>query len=411
MGRRGAALEINANVEAAPPPDESGGDGAASLFDATADARVRILRREDSTQKFVTHGYFPPEVNEETVNASFGGGYYKAQLVIPDPASGRLMIKRVREFKIPGIYKPPQKINDFADAANKDATPAVAALPAVAVGGGGDLMAVLNAGVVSTLLDLLKTTKEINTRPQADPMMLELMKAQAATQTKMIELMMTRSGDGDASRKEIMAELLQMKELFAPANNGAVPADPMKMFNNMLDTFKSFKDAAEEVSSPQNTEGDIFSSIPKVVEVLVEQHQLNKQERQAAQSRVVRSVAALPTASEIGTIPPQPELAMWQKILRQQSARLVASAAAKHDPDVIAGTAILFAPPNVKEALALFFHREEPEIMADVLAEIPTMTEHREWLAEFILAAQERLFPEEFVDPNEPEGEAKDGES
>jgi len=426
MGRaRGATLEMNPSVVAEPPPEESGGENAASLFDATSDARVRILRRDESNQRFVTHGYLPPDANEETVNAMFGGGYYKAQLVIPDPTSGRLVIKRARDFKIPGAYKPPQKINTFEDASQNgvSAAQAAAASPALPAGisGGNDLMAVLNAGVVSTLLDLLKTTKEINSRPSqsADPMMLELMKAQAATQAKMIELIMARDekrGADDGGRKEIMAELLQMKELFAPAN-GAVPADPMKMFDNMLQTFRSFKDAAEEVS-PHTDGGDpLFSSIPKVVEVLVEQHNMSKLAAAGQQQRVARRAVPGPAGGvtqtpEVSTISqPTEELAMWQKILRQQSARLMASAAAKHDPDVIAGTAILFAPPPVLEALKIFFHREEAEITADVLTEVPGMVDHGEWLAEFIVCAQERLFPEEFADDteDESEGDGADG--
>jgi hypothetical protein len=257
-------------------------------------------------------------------------------------------------------------------------------------------------------------------------MLFKLMEAQAATQQKMMEFMLTlatKGGDGDSSRKEFMAELLQMKELFASASGGAVPADPMKMFTNMLDVFKTFRETADEVNPPRDTGDPIMDSIPKLVEVVAEQHQLNKQARAEAAQRggVVRPVVmpanGAPTVPEVGTVPPHADLAMWQKILRQQSARLVASAVAKHDPDVIAGTAILFAPPNVKEALMIFFHRDEPEIMADMFAEIPAMTDHREWLSDFILSAQERLFPDEFSDDatdatdDAAEGEGKGGDA
>src|SRR5262245_8585936 len=113
MGRT-RAVEIDATVEAEAPPEESGGENSASLFDGSADARVRILRRDDTTQKYVTHGYFPPDAGEELISRTLGGGAYRAQLVIPDPASGMLKIKRQRDFKIPGAYKPPSSIKDFA---------------------------------------------------------------------------------------------------------------------------------------------------------------------------------------------------------------------------------------------------------------------------------------------------------
>ncbi len=411
MGRR-AALEINANVEPSAPPEESGGDGSASLFDTTSDARVRVLRRDDTTQKFVTHGYLPPDANEEMVNALFGGGFYKGQLVVPDPATGKLQIKRTRDFRIPGAYKPPQKINDFADAMNANgsaASPLVTVSPASAQGlpSTGELMQALNAGVISSVIDLLKSMREVKTiAPPVgpDPMMMKLMETQGALQLKILEILMTRGNDGDATRKTVMAELVQMKEIFA-SSNGAVPTDPMKMFNNMLETFKSFKDAAAEVAPEPSDVDPIMGSIPKLVEVIAEQHQMSK-------NRVVRSApmptGGAPVAPEVGTLPPQPDLAIWQKILRQQSSRLMVSATAKHDPDVIAGTAILFATPPIREALQIFFHRDETAIMADVLTEIPAMVEHREWLGEFIQCAQERLFPEEFAeddDPIEKEGE------
>ena len=417
-GRKNLEITLGENPDATPAgtPDEAGGEGVASIFDFQGDARVRVLHRNEKTQRFEPHGYFPADSTEETILNEFGGGRYRVQLLVRDD-TGREIIKTTRDIDLPGAYKPPAGDLPGIGARHPKA-PAPngngAAAAVAAVANGGNLMDVLNAGVVSTLLDLLKTTKEINSRsaPAPDPMLFKLMEAQAATQQKMMEFMLTLAtkDNGGSDRKSIMAELLQMKELFAPAN-GAVPTDPMKMFNNMLDTFKSFRDAAADVAPETGGDGvdRIMGSIPKLVEVVAEQHQMQKAARE--QHAVVRTPAGAASVPEVSTLQPQPELAMWQKILRQQAARLVASAAAKHDPDVIAGTAILFAPPAVKEALMLFFHRDEAEVMADVLAEVPGMAEHREWLGEFILAAQERLFPDEFADDDDDaaEGGEPDG--
>lgn len=411
MGRRTAAIEINPSVEAEPPPPESGGEGATSLFDATSDARVRILRRDDTTQKFVTHGYLPPDANEEAVSTLWGGGYYKAQLVIPDPASGKLAIKRTRDFRVPGPYKPPAKIATFEEAghAPQNGVPSVSVaqqnngLPAT-----NDLMQALNAGVISSVIDLLKSMREVKTVvPQGpDPMLMKLMETQAATQQKMMEFMLTLATRDSGESKDMLGMMAKMKDLLTPPA-GAVPTtNPMEMFNTMLETLTRMRETADEFATPRggNDADPIMSSIPKLVEVVAEQHQMQKQ---------AKAVAANPPAPPVivGTIPTPdpnaPELPVWQKTLRQQSQRLLSSAAAKHDPDIIAGTAIVFAPPHIKEALALFFHRDEEQVTADILTEIPAMAEHREWLVEFVECMQERLFPEEFADDDDdaPEGD------
>jgi hypothetical protein len=407
---RTRAVEIDANVEAGTAPEEAGGEEAASLFDATGDSRVRILRRDAGTQKMTTHGFFPPTVKEEDVAAAFGGGEYRAQLVIPDPATGLSKIKRSRDFKIPGAYRPPNKINAFDEVGpnGSAATPAAAAAATAmqGLGGGGDLMAVLNAGVVSTLLDLLKTTKEINSRPNAgpDPMLLEVMKAQAATQTQMMQFMLTlATKDSGDSKKDILDMMARMKELVGPSPTAPLPSDPMQMFNNMLETFKSFRDTAEEISPQKDNPDPILGSIPALVQVVSEQHQMNKAAQAARGGTMVPVPPPAPGAPIVGTLPA--DAPMWKRILQQQGARLLAQAAAKGDPDVIAGASIVFAPPNVREALMGFFKRDENEVMADILTEIPAMAEHREWLAEFVDAAQQRLFPEMFIDA--PEGEDK----
>jgi hypothetical protein len=413
-------VEIDATVEAEPPPEESGGENAASLFDASADARVRVLRRDDTTQKYVTHGYFPPDAGEELISRTLGGGAYRAQLVIPDPASGMLKIKRQRDFKIPGAYKPPSSIKDFAEAgehpvsANGAGAPAASGLPS-----GNELMQALNAGVISSVIDLLKTMREQKTSDSSlvMPMMMKFMEAQTAQQAQMTQFMLafiTREPPKvDSESKDYLGMLAKMKEIVSPAASGG--GSPVEMFTAMLDAFKSFKDAADDVVTPAVSDNPLVSSLPKIAEVLYEQHQMQKSGAVSRGVAVTHAPVPGPAGgtAQMPTVHAMPEIPMWRRILRQQAHRLVASAVAKHDPEVIAGTAILFAPTDVLAALKEFFHREDSEaIYADILAEIPVMAEHREWLAAFVEAAQFRLFPEEFSD-DEPtvEGEEATDES
>ncbi len=235
----------------------------------------------------------------------------------------------------------------------------------------------------------------------------------------MMEFMMTLAVKDSGGDKDMLTMLAKMKEIVSPAGTIAPGAatNPMEMFNTMLETFTRMREVADDIS-PHKNDNDtdpLLASIPKLVETITEQHQLNKAERAARVT--TRNVpgpaggtARIPVVSAAPTPPPE-NLAMWQMILRQQSTRLVTFAAAKQDPDDVAAMAILFAPPNVKEALAIFFHRDDVAISADIFAEIPALAEHHEWVTDFIHAAQERLFPDEFADADEETGETGDGDT
>ncbi len=417
-GRRNPAIELNVEPDVIPAtnPEETGGEGVASLFDFSGEARVRVLHRNEKTQRYEPHGYFPADATEESVLNEFGGGRYRVQLLVRDDA-GREVIKTQRDFDLPGAYKPPTgDLPGIASRNGQKQPDAVSTAAVPFVGGGDDLMQVLKAGIINTLLEMMKSTKDLSAnRSAVDPMMVEVMKAQAATQQQMMQsqqqmmqfmlTLATKDNGGGDSKKEMLELMVKMKELVSPAGaGGALPVDPMAMFNNMLETFKSFREAAEDVSPPSDGMGGILSAAPKLIEVISEQHQMQKNAAQAAATQPQRVQQPI-----VGTItPPQgPPPALWQRALREHAGRLVASAAAKHDPDVIAGTAILFAPPALLEAFKIFFHRSEEEVAADVFTEIPLLAEHREWVADFVVAAQERLFPEEFEGADEPEAAAQ----
>lgn len=416
MPRGKAAMELDPNAAAEEIPEEAGGEGSASLFDASGDARVRVLRRDEKTQKMVTHGYMEPTVSEEKVSETFGGGHYRAQLWVPDPG-GMPKVKRQRDFYIPGPYKPPQHINTMEDIgpnAPKRVDNNAAVTPAVPSVGGDDLMQVLKAGIINTLLEMMKSTKEMNNRPvpSTDPMLLEFIKSQSTVQSQMFTLMVTmmqnkNDAPRDTESKDYLGMLAKMKEIVTPANGGT--PNQMEMFNTMLETFTRMREVATDIAPTPVSEDPIMGSLPKLAEVVYEQHQMNKARQQGQQIVPVRPVPGGAPTPEIHQVEQGPPPAIWQQVMRSQANRLVAQATAKSDPDVIAGAAILFAPPPVREALAIFFHRPSDAVMADMLAELPVMAEHREWLADFIDAAQFRLFPDEYSDEGEGEdSEAKD---
>ncbi|MGH3589545.1 MAG: hypothetical protein ACRDRF_00710 [Pseudonocardiaceae bacterium] len=402
---------MDMGAETGKAPEEAGGEGSASLFDASGDARVRVLRKDERTQKMVTHGFFPPTVSEEDVMEAFGGGHYRAQLVIQD-GSGLSKIKTQRDFNIPGAYKPPQEIPAFRSGVEGPKNPPIAGAPVVGTipPGMGDMAGMLNATMMTTFMDMIKTMKEVSTRPAPtiDPLLVALMQNQSATQGKMMELLlglMTRPTGESAEKGEerTLRLLASMREIIAPSN----AADPLAMFNKVLESFGAMREAAEDFTPQRSGSGDpLMDSIPKLAEVIAGEYQ----QRQAARNRIpAPNTPALPPGAPIvdAAQPPAEPLPIWKQLLRREGPRLSGAAASGKSAELMADIAVAFMPENIKGAIVEFFHRDEKEVFADIVAEVPTLAQFPTWVADFVEHAQFKLFPEEFTDdaPEAPQAE------
>lgn len=371
--------------------------GNASLFDFSGDARVRTYRRDTTTQKWVIHGYFPATATEEDISREFGGGEYWVQLMLPDRESGRESISTSRKFRIPGPYRPPQ--TDLPGIRREGAPLASGATPAATVGtmpsGMSDMMGVLNATVMSTFIDLLKTFKEASNRPAPtmDPMLVEILKAQAGTQQKIIEMIITLSAkDGGDSKKEVLQMMESMKGLLTPAVS---PGNPMEMFNSMLQAFTSMRDVADDLAPPRGGTGDpLMDSLPKLVEVVAEQHQMSKRQRMG--------VPPSATLTPVVSTESQPTLALWQRILRSQGRNLVSSASRGISANTAALVAIEYAPQDVIGVFQEFFNRDPDAVVADMIREVPPLAAFPAWARSFVDEAKTMLFEDE------EEGETQD---
>lgn len=423
MGRKPRAADEVPEEPLGEVPDEAKGESQGpglSIFDASGDARVRLLRRDDRTQKWVPHGYFPADSTEETILRVYGGGRYWAQLLVA-AENGKESIKHQRQFDLAGLYIPPKDgipgIHREVDAEGKpsytkriDSSAAVTAPSSMPTG--GELMQALNAGVISSVIDLLGKMREANKSPASDPMLAEILRRQSETQEKMFEIVLTLVGK-DAKpektvdpRKEILDMMVQLKEIMAPNVGATSPTDPAKIMESIVSTVKQLREVSEEILPEKNSgTGDpMFDSIPGILEIIKEEQRLR---REGSTSKPTQGQQPVPRQ-----IPQQTDsdVPLWRRVLHSEGPRLLTFAKSNTDAEFVAKMGVTFASQEIKDSLSEFFHKPEEEIVGFILTEIPDLKNYPEWLASFIESSQFLLFPEEFDDDDGvSSGENNDG--
>lgn len=375
-----------------------------SLFDASGDSRIRVLRRDDKTQKFVPHGYFPPTATEEHLLREFGGGYYWCQLLVIDEA-GRSVVKQQKYLDLPGAYRAPK--GDLPGIREETPKDGVAA-PGGLLPTGGDLASVLNATVLATFMDLIKTMKEVTTRPtpSPDPMLLQMMQQQSALQMKFMEVMLARpeTPAGD-TKKDLLDMLRAMRDLFPPPEHPASvanPNNPTEVIKTIVDAIKGLREVSDELS-PDRQVDPMSQIIAPLAEVVISEHRARQGTRQR---RLPAPAAAAPQPggsvdqSAAGAAASQAPL--WQRVLAREGPRLLAQARVGRDPGFVAQMALEFAPPNIRGAIEEFFNAEEKDVLARLLAQVPELAEHPQWAVEFVQEAQDILFGTDEEEEPEP---------
>ena len=363
------------------------------MFDATGDSRIRVMRRDDKTMKFVMHGYLPAESTEEDVALQWGGGHYRCQKIVKD-SQGASVIDSSREFDLPGAYKPVTgEMPGIRPPVAPDVPPVNAGAPlyqqphSASTGSAGE---VLNAAMVSTVVDLLKMGREVAaTRPDPNAglaAILEQMREDRAIMLKMIEKMGQQQQG--PTRAELLAEMETMKRLVGGGENSSDQLD------KLVGAIQKLRDVSEEFS-PKPTDTDPLSFVPDVLKVLSNEQALRAQQRRPA-APVARP--SIPPAQPAST-PPQPkeepvmtDMPLWQQVLRAEGPRLLNAAKRGHNPALVAGVAYDFAPENIKDALAEFFDADVGDITKAIVENVPGIEEYPEWLADFIEAAGVTIF-------------------
>lgn len=384
----GRNLEVSPGESPGEAPEEAGGEGSTSLFNASGDSRVRVYRMDERSRKMVFHGNFGPDVDEAEISQAFGGGTYRCQLTIVNGV-GKQVIKSQRDIIIPGTYKPPTDVPNgtaVAVPAKPGTSPVISAQPQ-----GGSQLDLLNSALTGSVIELLKSLRTPVQPPQSamtPEVLIAMMNKQSEQQTAMMTMMMTMFSNmnkGD-SKKEVLEMLSELKAL----TGGVNPTNPSDMMGSIVNAIKQLREISDDIS-PDKDAGDPMNILGKLADVVVAE-QRNRPRRIQRPAQPGQQQPAAITQGD-GTMAPKPKPVMpgWQMILRREGARLLSEAQADRDPGLVANMALEYAPPNVKPHLMNFFKNEPDDIKQKMVANIPGIEAHDEWLDEFIYEARVAL--------------------
>jgi hypothetical protein len=367
--------------------DEVGESVSGTIFEYRGEGRVGIHRRDDYTKKFVFHGYLTPsDATEAKVAELFGGGDYRLQLRYPDAETGHESIRAVKNFRLPGSYKPPT--TSLPGVGTPQAAPVVGTLPPGGIQVGSNSREMLDAAMTSQVMDLLKMSKEM--RPSGDekvlPLVMAQMQSMQAMLLKVMEVMATPRDVADPTANMI-AMMGVMAEMFKSRERAEAPTDVTKLIEGM----RALKDLSDDVNLPPGTTGDpLMDSIPRVLGVV---------EQLAAGQRRNNPPQGVVPVSTPTPLPVQSAMPLWQQLVIRSKGLLLNVASRGVDPAEAAQSMAVMMPEQhvgiLKEMLV------QPDAVSTLMNVIPELQNYPDWTKRFIATLQEVFREEE----EEEEGE------
>lgn len=351
------------------------------------DAYVMVWRRSETSKRMVYMGRLAPsEATEEVIQKALGGGYYQCREKEP-AEDGSMVFGRSRTFELGGPRKPNGTLEGVGETPQSPAN-----APAITTPGTPDgSQNILNAAMVSTVVDLLKASKEVKSQA---PDIMSYLKPVMEMQGRILEMlltMMTNNRQQGDPKKDMLDMMASMKDLLSPVQP-INPGNPHEVVKNILETIRDVREAADDLGPSRGGDStDPMAILGKLAEVIVteQQHRRGGKPRPPAlvkEPRVNPPIGKEPVAVTAGE-----ELPPWKRVLKAQGPKLIAQAQAGRDPDAIAALALEFAPANIKGILTEFFSQDTETVVRLMLEELPALANYPQWLGDFVISAQERL--------------------
>lgn len=354
------------------------------------------MRRDEKSMKFILHGYLPAEASEEDVATTFGGGHYRCQKIVKD-AQGASVIESQREFDVPGQYKPP--VGELPGLASRppEVPASQSAITASSQVGAGNVMEILQSGLVGTVLDLLKAAKQPAPSDSGMAEVVRELARQASEDRRMLmDTLKAMQGQG-TTRSEVLAELQQMKSLVSPTS--AVEGGRSQL-TELVSAIKELREVSEDLGG-KPVAADPLAFVPQVLEVISEEQKLRRGRQAQGRPAPAAPTPAITQGATVSEAPASP-VPLWQRILVGEGPKLVQQAEQGSDPDDVAALVVKFMPGNLRGAITEFFNAPTADVLALVRQHVPGLNEYPKWTEDFVVGVQYELFGE----PDDPTQEA-----
>jgi len=360
-------------------PVQESSESTTLFEDAAHDQRVRVYREDEQSRRMIFHGILPvDEAREENVAELFGGGKFRAQLMVRSE-QGQEVINKTIDFRLPGAYKPPTGSLPGVGPKVEIGTlrpVQVAGSPEAGRGNGAapNVNEILNQALVSQVLDVVKSTREGRAAAGGGIDWTPIITAGLGALTAFIERgsrpdhalqdqlrelrdqlngLRTQPGPVSSSLKDVMEALKGLTEVrsaIAGGGESTVERDPMDKMIELGQTIISAMAAGKQSPVPQRA--------------------LNPGEEPMRRRAPVPAPEPEPVA---------PARAMWQQMLHDNAPRLLDGARRGLDPEFMAEMAANFMPSEMIGVAVEFLNRPDHATIAlqeiPALAEFPTFNE------------------------------------
>jgi hypothetical protein len=325
------------------------------------------------------------EATEEKVAELFGGGKFRAQLMVRNP-DGLEVVQRSQDFRLPGAYMPPMgKLPGIGPVPIAGVNAGAGPVPEQVRGGGSiSPNEALNQVLIHQVLDVVKAARE--TKPSYEP----ILAFATVILPPLIEGIFSRKGDDHGA--EVRAALDEMRRELASLRN-----QPGPVTAGIGDAVKAIRELVEvrDVITGGGGDGDggekgmMWKMAGEALKVLAGQ-QPSPAASQAPPSRI-------PGRTEVPVQgPPRP---MWEQMLLHYRPQLLETIRRGVAPEFAADIAMQFMEPNVEGIVIEFVKRaDHVQLAAQV---IPELAEFPSWSEGFWKAIREGMAGE----PEKPEGE------
>ena len=334
---------------------------------------VRIHRMDDFDKKLVYHGRLAMhEQNEVFVGRTLGGGFYRVQLLsrVDNPASTH-QIKGTKTFKLPGRYIPPSSLLGGEQSTPSPSAPS--ATPEVGTLRGGSPNETLNAALVATVVDMMKTLREPPQKQSQGPQVDWGLIINGAL--GLMTTMLSRKGDAI----DPLVLLKEIKEIVGspaaaqPASNAI--ADAVKGLRELM----HLKDAVDGKEPPLDAEGAMYATIPKLLDAML-----------SSRGQTPQQSGQTPPSTIPQLNPGDP---LWKQLLLSQRVNLLKGAQMGLEPGFAAEMALRLMPQHAQGVLNEFL--AIPDHVELSMQTIPELRQFPHWITSFFAEVVAQLTGEE----------------